>query len=103
LRSRVRNRERRKQVSSVFLCVLSGKAFGRFALALLSHFEAVFPNKMCGLQTFTNFPFPPTIFKEQYDLLAETSSKNRSGSHSNTSNVLRRSHSDLRTLRSSYA
>jgi len=34
---------------------------------------------MCDLQTFTNFFFPATIFKEQYDLLAETSLKGAPG------------------------
>ncbi|HEX9112117.1 MAG TPA: hypothetical protein VF845_11605 [Terriglobales bacterium] len=36
-------------------------------------------NKMCDLQTFTNFFFPATIIKEQYDLLAETSLKVAAG------------------------
>jgi hypothetical protein len=56
---------------------------------------------MCDLQTFTNFSFPAAIFKEQYDLLAETSLKN--GCEKHASNVPRRSHSDLITPRSSYA
>jgi hypothetical protein len=34
---------------------------------------------MCDLQTFTNFFFPATIIKEQYDLLAETSLKVAAG------------------------
>jgi hypothetical protein len=66
-------------------------------------YEAAFLNKMCDLQTFTNFFFPATIFKEQYDLLAETSFKSRRWAHSNASNVLRRSHSDPITPRSAYA
>jgi hypothetical protein len=100
VRNREGNRERLKQVSSVFLC---GKDFGTFRPRANVMLRSAFLNKMCDLQTFTNFFFPATIFKEQYHLLAETSLKSRCWTLSNASNVPRRPHSDLITPRSSYA